>query len=208
MQGILYNCRRVVARAWPIVAIAMLLTPIFLVCGCGSGTKKINTAASNSAALARQIEVHADSLRPMVEDRPEAAKHVEGISQAARDIGVEADKIHAAIPSVKDREPWWAQMLGNATWIVLICLVLFALFYFGLAAPIRAFFVFIGSFVPAILPNRVKSNAKLDAESWETNPSPELDKTITVRRASDPMYDAAWKAMKREAAKQAKKDKP
>lgn len=207
MQVILDSCRRLIARAWPIVAIAMILAPIFLACGCGSGTKKINNAASNSAALARQIEVHADSLRPMVEDRPEAAKHVEGISQAARDIGVEADKIHAAIPTVKDREPWWAQMAGNVAWIVLICLVLFALFYFGLAAPIRAFFVFIGSFVPAILPNRVKSNAKLDAESWETNPSPELDKTITVRRASDPMYDAAWKAMKREAAKQAKKDK-
>mgnify|MGYP000219823605 FL=1 len=176
---------------------AILFVVFFFSLGCASGTKQIARAASNTDTLTATIDDHTRALRPIVGDSPEGIQHIDGIEQATRDIRVETRKVHEALPKVKDIQPWWAQMLENTTWILLGAGVLFALFYFGLAAPIRAFFVFVGSHFAAILPAKAKGQAKLDAEALETNPTPELDKSIAVRRASDPMYDAAWKAQKR-----------
>lgn len=164
---------------------------------CASGTKDISRGANNVSTLADRISDHSRALEPLVAGNKEAETHVHGIEQSAADIKIEAAKVQVAVTKVKDIQPWWAQMLENFTWIILGGGILFALFYFGLAAPIRAFFVFIGSFVPAILPPKVKGQVKLDSESLDAAPNPDLEKSVAVRRASDPMYDAAWKAQKR-----------
>lgn len=212
MKSFLTSWRAAASRAfmrWGWVAGFLIVGVVLFFCaGCKSGTKEIARAAGNTTILADRIDEHSRALEPVVEGNKEASQHLAGIKQATADIRVEVSRVHEALPKVKDVQPWWAQMLENATWIILGCGVLFALFYFGLAAPIRAFFVFIGSFVPAILPPKAKAAAKMDNESLEVNWTPELDKTITVRRASDPMYDAAWKAMRRKEQKQAAKDVP
>ncbi|MBX3380908.1 MAG: hypothetical protein KF805_12520 [Phycisphaeraceae bacterium] len=191
---------------WGWVAGLVLLGAVAWFCaGCHSGTKDISRAASNTETLADRISDHSRALEPAVAGNKDAEGHLNGIKQAAADIKVETRKVHEAVTRVKDITPWWAQLLEGGVWIIIGAGALFALFYFGLAAPIRAFFVFVGSHFAAILPAKAKGQAKLDAEALESNPTPELDRSIAVRRASDPMYDAAWKAQRRAEQKAASK---
>lgn len=164
---------------------------------CASGTKDIARGANNISVVADRIGEHSKALEPVVAGNKDAETHLHGIEQGVADIKIEAAKVQVAVTTVKDKESAWVAIFENITWITIVLLVMFALFYFGLAAPIRAFFVFIGSFVPAILPPKVKGQAKLDAESLDATPNPDLEKSVAIRRASDPMYDAAWKAQRR-----------
>lgn len=199
MKPILTSCRRMAVIAWPYVAIAMLLVPLFLACGCKSGTKEIARAASNTDTLTATIDDHSRALRPIVGDNPEGVQHIDGIEQATRDIRVETRKVHEALPKVKDVTPWWATLLGNGFIVAGVVAVFGLLVYLGLGPLIARAVAFLASFIPAALPRAKREDAKLDFESLEANPeSPEIREKIAARRARDVQYDAAWKAMKRE----------
>lgn len=205
MQVFLDSCRRLAARAWPFVAIAMILVPVFMACGCKSGTGQIARAASNTDTLATRIDDHSRALRPIVGDHPEGSRHLDGIDQATRDIRKETQKVHEALPTVKDITPWWATLIGNGFVLTIVLLIVGVAFYFGLAPLIAKAVAFLASWAAWLIPSRKREAAKMDFESLEANPeSPEIREKIAAQRAHDVQYDAAYKAVKRAKAKAVK----
>lgn len=205
MKAILTSCRKAAARAWPWLAVAMILGPVLLALGCKSGTGQIARAASNTDTLTARIDDHSRALRPIVAGSPEGLQHLDGIEQATRDIRKETQKVHEALPTVKDVTPWWATLIGNGFLLTGLVFVVGLAFYFGLAPLIAKAVAFLASWATWIIPSRKREAAKMDFESLEANPeSPEIREKIAAQRARDVQYDAAFKAVKREKAKESK----
>jgi hypothetical protein len=187
------NIRHTLIRVG-IGALAVLFLLAFMtLAGCTSGTKDIARAAGNTQTLAAGIIAHTEALAPLVAEHEQAASHVKGIAQNARDIQIEAGKVQTALPKVEDKTPWWATALGNLLWLGLgiAAIVLTIKFW-----PVVAAFLAGVKFLQWLIPQPVRVAAKLDVEKY-VGMTPEEqaaeDARITAIRM-DPYYAAAWKA--------------
>ncbi len=55
-QVFLDNCRKAAARAWPWLAVAMILGPVVLACGCAAGPKPGEATITGGKAQASRHE--------------------------------------------------------------------------------------------------------------------------------------------------------
>lgn len=156
--------------ALPVCVAALLIAcgiALMLAAGCTSGTKQIAHSANNVGTLAAQIEDHAGALAPLVAENPDAKKHVDAISQDAKDIGIEAQRIHEVLPKVKDIESPWVGIIKIGLFILAIGGVFALLVYTGLAAPVFAACRFVGSLLARAIPAPIKAHvAGKVAKAW------------------------------------------
>ncbi len=173
-----------------LLAAGFLIACMFLV-GCTSGTKDIARAANNTQTLAAGIVAHTEALAPLVADNAEATGHVKAIGQNARDIGIEAGKVHQALPKVKDVAPWWATALGNVAWLAAILAVVVLAVKFW---PVLAVFLAGVKWLEWLIPKPKLVAADRDAELFyaadDAVRDPQRDRIALLRQ--DPYYNAAW----------------
>jgi len=98
-QGILDNCRRLIARAWPVVAIAMILVPVFLACGCVS-QKPAKTEAPTLTDTRTALTEHAVQTINATE---RIDKQAEAVKVKAPEAAPEADAIRDDSKAIRDR---------------------------------------------------------------------------------------------------------
>lgn len=179
------------SKGWVLLfSIALLLT------SCASGTATITRSANNTTVLTTRSDAHADALVPhLPPDDKEGLTHIAGIKQANADIRVEQDKTRVAVTTVRDITPWWAEVLVKLCWAAIILAVVFLVIRFW---PVISLFLAGFQWFSFLIPRPTRSQVKLDYEAYEAA-TPEqqasMSPGITHARATDPMYDAAWKSM-------------
>jgi hypothetical protein len=180
-------------------ALAVLFLLAFMtLAGCTSGTKDIARAAGNTQTLAAGIIAHTEALAPLVAEHEQAASHVKGIAQNARDIQIEAGKVQTALPKVEDKTPWWATALGNLTWIALIVAAAVLAIKFW---PVLAVFLAGAKWLEWLIPKPTRIAAERDYELYREADEPhrdaQRDRILAARM--NPYYDAAWRRAERKA---------
>jgi hypothetical protein len=178
-------------------AVFALIAVVFCI-GCTSGTKDIARAAGNTQTLAAGIIAHTEALAPLVAEHEQAASHVKGIAQNARDIQIEAGKVQTALPKVKDVTPWWATLLGNVTWLALIAAAAILAIKFW---PVLAVFLAGVKWLEWLIPKPTRIAAERDYELYREADEPhrdaQRDRILAARM--NPYYDAAWRRAERKA---------
>lgn len=152
-----------------------------LLVGC-SASERI--AVETNSIGERAETIHRLAIRiGEVSDQPEVVTDAASIAVEAVAIRNGTQAIHAALPGVTDRTPWWADLLRwiaiAATGAALVWLVSAT----GLATAIR---VAIGW-----IPRRKVQEAELAVAALDETKPEGLREVIAARRAADPVFDAA-----------------
>jgi hypothetical protein len=180
-----------------LLAAGFLIALVFL-SGCTSGTKDIARAAGNTQTLAAGILAHTEALAPLVAEHEQAASHVKGIAQNARDIQIEAGKVQTALPKVKDVTPWWASALGNLTILAALAAAAILAIKFW---PVLAVFLAGVKWLEWLIPKPTRIAAERDYELYREADEPhrdaQRDRILAARM--NPYYDAAWRRAERKA---------
>lgn len=129
---------------------------------------------------------------------------MERITLLTRGIDTTAKKAHDSaatvltnVTGVADITPWWATLLKQYGTLALIGVIVAAGFYFGIW-PILARFIAVTFGWTKVLPKATVTAAKFDSEALEMpTADPVQREGVAARRAVDPDYDAAIKAMKK-----------
>lgn len=173
-----------------------------------SATSLIETAA---AAHSQFQDIHIAltnpaGFDPAVLDRKatEGMALVERITMLSKGIDASAAKVHDGakavldnVPGVVDVVPWWASLLKTYGVLAVILLIVGAGFYFGIW-PIVARFLAVTFGIVKLLPKPAVTAAKLDNEALALPTADPIQReAVAARRAVDPDYDAAHKAMKK-----------
>jgi hypothetical protein len=171
----------------------IVLTLCLLAC---SPSQIISDAASRTSQKAGNIVTTLDEALNTGEVGPKAEPLVKDAQADARCIQAEAQKIIRQIPKIEDKTPLWAQVLmwvAGAFAAIAVCFVLWHLGIGYIVAPILKIGGGTISALAALIPTSTRSAAKFDAEAIiNGHASTEQDKVITLRRTSDPLYDAAY----------------
>jgi hypothetical protein len=103
----------------------------------------------------------------------------------ARRIEAAAGAIHKALPGVEDQTPWWAALLGWMAAAAALVAVAAILWQTGIGAAIRVALGWI--------PRPSLRDAALARDVMETSNPATIREYIAAKRASDPVWEAAWK---------------
>lgn len=185
---------------------AFLLCPALLLVGC-SATQEISDRAQAVHGKANTVVVELDAAKATGEVGPAAMPHVDAAQQAGREIGVEARSILSRVPDLTDKQ---SPIVGIIRWtlIVAACVVaLIAAIYFNIGAVARPAFALFGRALSWLIPAQTATAAKLDAEAVASGTATEEQhRVITVRRTTEPGYDAAFRAARANAKPEKKTD--
>ena len=156
---------------------------LMLCIGC-SASQQIATSASE---INKQAEIIRDQANQLQLDGEQI--HSKIIIASADKIISEISDIHASIPKIKDLVPWWVGIMQLMLVAVLVVGGIVLLWQTGIGQAIK---IGIGW-----LPKNKLREASL-LQNVLADESPEtIREFIAVKRASDPMLDAAWKASKK-----------
>jgi len=110
MQVNLDSCRRLALRAWPYIAVAMILVPVFLACGCsqppleksepptvGKHAQTIREKAADQINRSEAIDKHADEAAKI----PGAEQPAAAIKAENKEIRADAHAIHASATDLR-----------------------------------------------------------------------------------------------------------
>ena len=157
-----------------------------LTAGC-SATKEIASSASVAASAAHSISERA-SFIVANSSQPEIVAAAVVIKGDAAVILHEVAQISTAVAGVKDIVPFWATLiqwaLGAVVAVALVVALVVLLFQTGLGTLIR---VAIGW-----IPRRVQNEADLAGKMLSDDPATARE-FVAAKRASDPLFAAAWK---------------
>lgn len=159
------------------------LAGILLLLAACSPSRQIAQAANRTQAEATAIRSAALKIDALSANPTVKASAAEIVGRADA-ILENAASIHTALPGVEDEHPY----LGALKWVsaaVLVVGVAFVLFYTGLGSAIRAALGWI--------PHRKVQEANLAAAALDPQRAEGIRELIAARRASDPLFDAAWR---------------
>jgi len=172
--------------------LSLLLALWFTLAGC-QGTAKIARTTTEVRGLAESSLKRFDLIAaqsPAVSK--EAAK---GASEQSRIIDLTGD-IQDTLPYVEDKVPEWIRlsMVAGVAAVGLIIIVL--IWQTGIAPVLRALFSRIAFMIPKA--KREEANLLQGALNGDEK---KIREAIAAKRASDPSFDAAWKAEKTRKSK-------
>lgn len=178
--------------------------------GCGATQKVSRSAAAINAAAngaltkaqAASAQARADAKSTLVTESPAlssgalnaAADALDEICGPLQDIASDAGVIQDQVPALQDRTPFWQKALIAICVLLSIGGIIYILTVTGAWALVRAAV----GWLLALLPHPQVTKAKLDMEALEESPSNvELNSAVSLRRGQSPVYNAAWKRLKR-----------
>jgi hypothetical protein len=119
-----------------------------------------------------------------------------GAKEQKRIIGA-TEAIVRALPGVKDVTPWWANLLSWGLIALSVVGVVALLWMTGLGAFVKRLLAAVGLFIPA----GERREANIAAKALNDDSDVTLREWIAVRRAQDPMFDAAYRREARDRKK-------
>lgn len=159
-----------------------------------AGLLLLLAACSPSARIASDANTIGDraaAIADLADQIGHGSKEPETI-RAAATIHIEAKKIrqsvadiHATLPGVQDVTPWWATLLKWLAGAVVLVAVAVIIWQTGIGLALRA--------AIGLIPRRVVAESNLAAAALDPNKAEGLRELIAARRASDPLFDAAWR---------------
>jgi len=126
-----------------------------------------------------------------------------GAKEQARIIGA-TEVIVSALPGVKDVTPWWANLLSWGLIALSVIGVVALLWMTGLGAFVKRLLAAVGLFIPA----GERREANIAAKALNDASEVTLREWIAVRRAQDPMFDAAYRREARDRKKRTNAARP
>ena len=155
--------------------------------GC-SDAKRIADGASVARRNAESshgrfvwIGEHADDTDGVQQQAAAGAKEQVAIIEAT-------EGIVKALPGVKDVTPWWATMIGWALVALSVVGVVALLWMTGIGSFVRQLL----ASVAGLIPRRERREADLAVKVMDEGSPEGIREYIAARRASDPMFDAAY----------------
>ena len=142
----------------------------------------IRSNASESKARFERIEANADSNPPAVKADAKAGKREQVAILAA------SEEIVRALPGVKDVTPWWASLLSWGLIALSVIGVVALLWMTGIGSFLRQLLASVGGMIP----RRQRREADLAVKVMDEGSPEGIREYIAARRASDPMFDAAY----------------
>lgn len=168
----------------------ILGTAIFcLVVGC-SGTAKISRSATqiNQLAQSSKEKFEEISLDPDHSEMSDA-----GASEQAEILSL-VNEIHRSVPNVQDKVPEWLRTVGFLLLAVISVAGIILLWQTGVGTLMR---LLVGRFA-VLIPKKKRTEAKFLQEAMNGGEESKIKEAVAVKRATDPAFDAAWKAQKAE----------
>ena len=153
----------------------------------------IRANASESKARFERIEANADTDPPAVKADAKAGKREQAAILAA------SESIVQALPGVKDVTPWSASLLSYGLIALSVVGVVALLWMTGLGAFVKRLLAALGLLIPAA----ERREANLAAKAIDYGSDVSVREWIAARRASDPMFDAAYRRERRDRKKRA-----
>ena len=152
----------------------------------------IRTNAESSKARFGRVETSALAAN----DRQVATDARAGAKEQAAIIGA-TEAIVRALPGVKDVTPWWATMLTYGLIALSVVGVVALLWMTGLGTFVKRLLAALGLFIPA----GERREANIAAKAIDYGSDVSVREWIAARRASDPMFDAAYRRERRDRKK-------
>lgn len=146
-----------------------------------SNANTIHIEAADIVALSQDIE------RRAADDFIRAA--AAAIGDKAKTIQAAAQTIHATLPGVVDRVPWWGSLL---TWISIAAAGIAVAWVLHSSGALVALRVAINW-----LPRKKITDAEMAASALATDQPETMREYIAMRRGSDALFAAAWKQNER-----------
>ena len=152
----------------------------------------IRTSAESSKARFERVETSALAAN----DRQIVTEARAGAKEQATIIGA-TEAIVRALPGVKDVTPWWATVLTYGLIALSVVGVVALLWMTGLGAFVKRLLAAVGLMIPAA----ERREANLAAKAIDYGSDVSVREWIAARRASDPMFDAAYRRERRDRKK-------
>jgi hypothetical protein len=156
---------------------------VFLLVGC-SASQRIAVEANTIGERASTIERLATRIGERSKE-PDTVADASAIVIESTQIRHAVSNVHAALPGVTDRTPWWADLLK---WLAIAAAGAAAVWLLTASGVLGAVRAALG-WIPA--PKRRAANL-LAAAVDDTRPETTRE-AIAAMRAQDPEFDAAWR---------------
>ncbi len=164
--------------------IRCLVFLLLIACAACSPSRAIAVSASEAGERAGTIARLATHIGS-VSTEPEVVADAAAIVVEAQHIEAAAGAIHKALPGVEDQTPYWAVLLGWIAAAAALVAVAAILWQTGIGAAIRVALGWI--------PRPSLRDAALARDVMETSNPATIREYIAAKRASDPVWEAAWK---------------
>lgn len=164
--------------------IRCLLFLVLVACAACSPSRAIAVSATEAQERAGTISRLATHIGS-VSTQPEVVADAATIVIESKRIEEAAGAIHKALPGVEDQTPWWAALLGWMAAAAALVAVAAILWQTGIGAAIRVALGWI--------PRPSLRDAALARDVMETSNPATIREYIAAKRASDPVWEAAWK---------------
>lgn len=146
------------------------------------------SAATRIATRTNEIRSEADALRTHGE-----ATHDNIVVDGANRISLLAADIHETLPGVKDKVPAWMDMVVWGAVAVIAVSVVVILWQTGLGTAVR---VAIGW-----IPRKTRQDAQMAVDMIDPAKPEDAREYIAARRASNPLFDSAFRKARAEKEK-------
>lgn len=146
---------------------------------------------------ANAISESADTITHLAEQIRDTSHEVESIRTAeeirgrSMQIRQSVTDIHAALPGVTDKTPWWGDMIRWVAIAAAGAALVWLLYATGVASAIRVALGWI--------PRRKVTEAEMAVATLASDKPETLREWIAMKRAQDPEFDAAWKRANQES---------
>ena len=151
----------------------------------------IRANATESKQRFERIDANAETDPKAVRADAKAGKREQVAILAA------SEEIVRALPGVKDVTPWWATLLSWGLIALSVVGVVALLWMTGLGAFVKRLLAAVGLMIPAA----ERREANLAAKAIDYGSDVSVREWIAARRASDPMFDAAYRRERRDRKK-------
>jgi hypothetical protein len=159
----------------------LICCAVLLLVGC-SASERI--AVETNSIGERAAEIHRLAIRIGEQsDQPEVCADAASIAVEAVAIGKGTQAIHASLPGVTDRTPWWADLLK---WLAIAAVGAAAVWLVHATGVGTAIRIAIGW-----IPRRKVQEAELAIAALDESKPEGLREVIAARRAADPVFDEA-----------------
>ena len=159
-----------------------------LVLGC-SASRRIAVEANAISEGADTITHLAEQIRDTSQE-VESIRTAEEIQDRAMQIRQSVTDIHAALPGVTDKTPWWGDMIRWLAIAAAGAALVWLLYATGVASASRVALGWI--------PRRKVNEAEMAAATMDQNSPETIREWVAMKRASDKEFDAAWRKISKE----------
>lgn len=161
---------------------------LLLLFGC-SASQQIATSATAVREYAATIKDKSAQIQAQSTNEAITKSAIE-ISSTTDKIILEVADIQSSIPNIADITPWWATLLK---WGFITVAIIAATFLLIQSGALTAFRLLIGW-----IPRKTQTEAQIAVNALDPQKDDNVTTWIAAKRASDPLFNAAWLKAKSE----------